>query len=190
MPNDTLLAPRRLRLLAGALVFLALTSCSAVEEETESYQAWYRPVPLGFCPRFIVGNRHAWVVGMVAPGKERDQLERRVFTFRGAFELDGEGEERTRSSCDDRAYPIFRLSEVTEERLMALGEPEPKVTRGPGSIPKPEPLVAPATPAPAAKDAAEPGAPAATAAPAKRRFKGKRNRRTRRRVKQRRQRTP
>ena len=103
MPNDTLLAPRRLRLLAGALVFLALTSCSAVEEETESYQAWYRPVPLGFCPRFIVGDRHAWVVGKVAPGKERDQLERRVFTFRGC-RTDAR-EERTRRT-DDRAYPI------------------------------------------------------------------------------------
>ena len=69
--------PRRLRFIAGALVFLSLSSCSEPPPESAEYDAWYRPVPLGFCPRYIVGDRHAWVVGKIAPGTERKQIERR-----------------------------------------------------------------------------------------------------------------
>ena len=179
-------SPWRLRVIAGALVFLSLNGCSAELPETEEYKAWYRPVPLGFCPRYIVGDRHAWVVGKIAPGTERDEIERRVFGFRGYFETDAEGHEKTRSSCDDRAYPIFHLVEVVDERLMELGEPEPKVLRGPGRVqiiadpvpaPRPPVVVDDATGQPAVKKSRQ------------RRFKGKRNRKTRRRVKQRRQRT-
>ena len=179
-------SPWRLRVIAGALVFLSLNGCSAEIPETDEYKAWYRPVPLGFCPRYIIGDRHAWVVGKIAPGTERDAIERRAFVFRGYFEIDAEGHEKTRSSCDDRAYPIFHLVDMVDERLMALGEAEPKVLRGPGRVE----IIADPVPAPGPKAvAAEAIDEPAVKAPAKRRFKGKRNRKTRRRVKQRRQRS-
>jgi len=176
--------PRRLRFIAGALVFLSLSNCSEPPPESAEYDAWYRPVPLGFCPRYIIGDRHAWVVGKIAPGKERDQVEARKFVFRGYFELDAEGNEKVRSSCDDRPYPIFHLIDLVDERLMELGEGEPKVLRGPGRIEviAPPPVVA----APVDAKAEEPAAKK----PAKRRYRGKRKRKVRRRVKQRRQRTP
>jgi len=178
--------PRRLRFIAGALVFLSLSSCSEPPPESAEYDAWYRPVPLGFCPRYIVGDRHAWVVGKIAPGTERKQIERRKFVFRGYFELDAEGTEKVRSSCDDRPYPIFHLVDLVDERLMELGEAEPKVLRGPGRIeaiaPPPPPVIA----APVEPKAQEPAAKN----PAKRRYRGKRKRKMRRRVKPRRQRTP
>ena len=178
-------SPWRLRAIAGALVFLSLCGCSAESPDTDDYQAWYRPVPLGFCPRYIIGDRHAWVVGQIAPGTERQAIERRVFTFRGYFELDAEGYEKTRSSCDDRAYPIFHLVEMVGERLMELGEEEPKIVRGPGRVE----VIADPVPAPSPQTIVDEvtDQPAVTK-PRQRRFEGKRNRRTRRRVKQRRQR--
>ena len=178
-------SPWRLRWFAGALVFLSLSGCSAEAPETDEYNAWYRPVPLGFCPRYISGDRHAWVVGNIAPGTERTAIERRVFVFRGYFELDAEGHEKTRSSCDDRAYPIFNLVELVDERMMDLGEAEPKVLRGPGRIEViADPVPVPSPPAAVDETTDQPAAKESR----KRRFKGKRNRRTRRRVKQRRQR--
>ena len=180
-------SPWRLRVIAGALVFLSLNGCSAEIPETDEFKAWYRPVPLGFCPRYIVGDRHAWVVGKIAPGTERDAIERRVFVFRGYFETDAEGHEKTRSSCDDRAYPIFHLVDMVDERLMELGEAEPKILRGPGRvqiIADPVPVPRP----PVVED--EPTDQPAVKEPRKRRYKGKRKRRTRRRVKQSRQRKP
>jgi hypothetical protein len=125
------------------------------------------------------------VVGKIAPGTERKQIERRKFVFRGYFELDAEGTEKVRSSCDDRPYPIFHLVDLVDERLMELGEAEPKVLRGPGRIEviaPPPPIIA----APVEPKAQEPAAKN----PAKRRYRGKRKRKMRRRVKPRRQRTP
>lgn len=177
--------PWRLRIIAGALVFLSLGGCSAEVPDTQDYKAWYRPVPLGFCPRYIVGDRHAWVVGKLAPGTEREAIERRVFVFRGYFETDAEGHEKTRSSCDDRPYPIFHLVEMVDERLMELAEAEPKILRGPGRVE----VIADPVPVPSPSV----GVDQATGETAvdgsrQRRFEGKRKRRTRRRVKQRRQR--
>ena len=125
------------------------------------------------------------MVGQIAPGTERQAIERRVFTFRGYFELDAEGYEKTRSSCDDRAYPIFHLVEMVGERLMELGEEEPKIVRGPGRVE----VIADPVPAPSPQTIVDEvtDQPAVTK-PRQRRVEGKRNRRTRRRVKQRRQR--
>jgi hypothetical protein len=91
-------------------------------------------VPLGFCPRYLIGDRHAWVVGKVAPGTERKNVVALEFTFRGYFEKNAEGDEKTRSSCDDRPYPIFHLLEVQGERAMGVMDEEPKVLQGPGRI--------------------------------------------------------
>ena len=178
--------PWRLRFIAGALVFLSLNSCSGPPPETAEYKAWYRPVPLGFCPRYIIGDRHAWVVGKIAPGTERQAIERRTFVFRGYFVVDAEGNEKIRSSCDDRPYPIFHLVDLIDERTMELGEAEPKILRGPGRA---ELVVPSAPPPPVAVPAVTNTEPAAEK-PTKRRYRGKRKRNKRRGVKRRRQRSP
>ena len=126
--------PLRPRFVVGALVFWGLLSCSPAEPPSEQYKAWYRPVPLGFCPRYLIEDRHAWVVGQVAPGKERPNIAALEFTFRGYFVKNDEGDEKTRSSCDDRPYPIFHLLEVQGERPMGVVDQEPKVLRGPGRV--------------------------------------------------------
>ena len=140
-------------------------------------RAWYRPVPLGFCPRFLIEDRHAWVVGKVAPGNERPQVAQMEFAFRGYFVVDEDGKEKVRSSCDSRPYPIFHLLELKDERLTAAGEPEPKVTRGPGVV------VPPADPVPkeVVEEKVEPKP--AKARKTKRRLKRKKRRQRRRRRK-------
>jgi hypothetical protein len=99
----------------------------------DTYNAWYRPVPLGWCPRYLVGDRHAWLVGKIAPTGERSDLRQRVFTFRGRFLTTDAGAELVRTSCDNRRYPVFELFEVVGERPMTDADAEPQVARGPGA---------------------------------------------------------
>jgi hypothetical protein len=117
----------------------------------DTYNAWYRPVPLGWCPRYIVGDRHAWLVGKIAPSGERPDVRRTVFNFRGRFLTTDAGAELVRTSCDNRPYPVFELFEVVGERPMTEVDNEPIVGRGPGA-PDAGPPAAPAAAAAAAAD--------------------------------------
>ena len=162
---------------AGALAFLCLGGCSGPEPPSITVKARFMPVNLGFCPRYLIEDRHAWMVGKLAPGKEKARIAEVEFTLRGYFLTDEAGAERVRTSCDKRPYPIFHLLEVVSERLVEPGEPEPKVTRGPGAyVPPPEP-----TPEPKVKEEIVPAA-AAVKKVKKRKRKRKRRRRLRRRV--------
>jgi hypothetical protein len=116
-------------ILLGVAPFVACTS----DEGGKTYNAWYRPVPLGWCPRYIIGDRHAWIVGKIAPNGERADIRRTIFALRGRFLTDAAGLERVRSSCAKRPYPVFELLEVVSERPMTDADGEPQVGRGPGS---------------------------------------------------------
>jgi hypothetical protein len=127
-------------ILLGVAPFVACTP----EEGGQTYDAWYRPVPLGWCPRYIIGDRHAWIVGKIAPNGERADIRQTVFALRGRFLTDDAGGEKVRSKCANRPYPVFELLEVMGERPMTDADAEPRVQRGPGS---PDAGQAPAAPA-------------------------------------------
>ena len=108
--------------LAAALLTLAAACHSP--EGGNTYEAWFRPLS-GFCPRYVVGEEYAWIRGKVPPGYERKGIRQQVFSFRGEFLKDAEGNPRVSSKCQGRPYPIFQLHEVMGARALTSGEKPP-----------------------------------------------------------------
>ena len=116
-PNKGL---RRSLVVAGLL----LASACINPEGGDTYEAWFRPLS-GFCPRYVIGEDYAWIRGKVAPTHQRKGVRQQVYTFRGEFLKDSEGNPKVSTKCQGRPYPIFELYEVVGSRALEEGEKPP-----------------------------------------------------------------